>query len=163
MNNRNDITFTHPLVMRITLISYSYLTGQVEQRLAADISSQPDNHDDLAKAGFRRVENWVYRPICAHCNACKPLRIPSGNSTEGKLDLTKSQRRIIRKNAHITRDLLHNICFDEHYALFQTYLESRHSDGQMADMDKNSFAAMITSSLLIRYSSNTEIRVIYMV
>ena len=119
----------------------------MEQRLAADISSQPDNHDDLAKAGFRRVENWVYRPICAHCNARKPLRIPSGNSTEGKLDLTKSQRRIIRKNAHITRDLLHNICFDEHYALFQTYLESRHSDGQMADMDKNSYAAMIISPI----------------
>lgn len=156
MNNRNDITFTDPLVMRITRPSpCSYLTGQVEQRLAADISSQPDNHDDLAKAGFRRVENWVYRPICAHCNACKPLRIPSGNITDGKLDLTKSQRRIIRKNAHITRDLLHNICFDEHYALFQTYLESRHSDGQMADMDKNSYAAMITSSpidtVLIEY------------
>ncbi|MGB2436991.1 MAG: hypothetical protein ACPH98_05425, partial [Candidatus Puniceispirillales bacterium] len=79
MNNRNDITFTDPLVMRITRPSpCSYLTGRVEQRLAADISSQPDNHDDLAKAGFRRVENWVYRPICAHCNACKPLRIPSG-------------------------------------------------------------------------------------
>lgn len=156
MNNRNDISFTDPLVMRVTRPSpCSYLRGRVEQRLAADISSQPENHDQLAKAGFRRVENWVYRPICSHCNACKPLRIPSGNMTEGKLNITQSQRRIIKKNAHITRDLLHNIYLDEHFDLFQNYLESRHGDGQMADMDKNSYAAMITCSpidtVLIEY------------
>lgn len=162
MNNRNDISFTNPLVMRVTRPSpCSYLQGRVEQRLAADIATQPDSHDDLAKAGFRRVENWVYRPICAHCQACKPLRIPSGNPAAGKLELTKSQRRVIRKNAHITRDLLHNRCFDEHYALFQRYLNSRHGDGQMADMDKNSYAAMITSSpidtVLVEYRDNGEL------
>ncbi len=162
MNNRNDISFTDPLVMRVTRPSpCSYLHGRVEQRLAADIALQPDSHDDLAKAGFRRVENWVYRPICAHCQACKPLRIPSGNLAAGKLELTKSQRRVIRKNAHITRDLLHNRCFDEHYALFQRYLNSRHGDGQMSDMDKNSYAAMITSSpidtVLVEYRDNGEL------
>ena len=156
MNNRNDISFTDPLVMRVTRPSpCSYLHGRVEPRLAADITSQPKSHDQLAKAGFRRVENWVYRPICANCNACKPLRIPSGNINEGQLLISQSQRRIIKKNAHISRDLLHNYGIDEHYELFQTYLNSRHGDGQMADMDKSSYAAMINCSpidtVLIEY------------
>ena len=48
-----------PLRLRVTRPQpCAYLTGQQEQRLAGDISARPEEHDSLAEAGFRRVENW---------------------------------------------------------------------------------------------------------
>ena len=52
-----------PLRLRVTRPQpCAYLAGQQEQRLAGDISARPEEHDSLAEAGFRRVENWVYKP-----------------------------------------------------------------------------------------------------
>ncbi len=162
MDNRNNIAFSNPLLMRVTRPApCSYIRGMVEQRLASDISSRPECHDDLASAGFRRVENWVYRPICSHCQACQALRIPSGNANAGNLVMRKSDKRILKKNAHITREILPNQTTNEHYALFQKYLTSRHGDGQMADMDLNSYTTMVETSpidtVLVEYRDGDDL------
>ena len=139
----------------------SYIRGMVEQRLASDISSRPECHDDLASAGFRRVENWVYRPICSHCQACQPLRIPSGNTIDGHLIPSRSDKRILKKNSHITRHIQPNQATHEHYALFQRYLLSRHGNGQMADMDLDSYTTMVESSpidtVLVEYREEEDL------
>jgi len=162
LDNRNNIAFSNPLLMRVTRPApCSYIRGMVEQRLASDISSRPECHDDLASAGFRRVENWVYRPICSHCQACQPLRIPAGNGLNGDLILSRGDKRIMKKNRHITREILPNKATHDHFALFQKYLTSRHGDGQMADMDFDSYATMVETSpidtVLVEYRDGDDV------
>lgn len=128
----------------------------MESRLAADISRQPHLHDTLARAGFRRVENWVYRPICQGCNACQPIRIPAGNGIEGGLSLTRSQQRVIKRNGDLSRRILPNTWQSDHYSLFQRYLQARHDGGNMTGMDSDHYNSMISMSpidtVLIEYS-----------
>ena len=156
MNQFRNIIFSNPLEFQITRPSpCSYLDGRVEQRLAADLSRHAQHHDNLAEAGFRRVENWVYKPICSRCNACLPIRIPAGKISGGALELSRNQRRVINRNADLQRNVLPNFSRQDHYDLFRHYLEKRHSDGQMAEMDEEKYAAMISSSpietVLIEY------------
>ena len=147
MNQFRNIIFSQPLEFQVTRPSAcSYLEGYVEQRLAADITRHARHHDSLAEAGFRRVENWVYKPICQNCSACQPIRIPSGKAGSGKLELSRNQRRVINRNADLTRNVLPNFSRADHYDLFRRYLETRHSDGQMADMDEEKYSAMISCS-----------------
>ena len=82
-----------PLAMRLSMESNCpYIKGQIEQRIAVDISNDPQCHDGLAVAGFRRVENWVYRPACPQCNACLPWRVDVANFMP-----SRNMSRIIKK------------------------------------------------------------------
>ena len=147
MNQSNPITLDIPLEFRVTRpMACPYLEHTMEQRLAADISTMPRHHNTLAKAGFRRVENWVYKPICGGCKACLPIRIPSGDCELGKLKISRNQRRVLNKNKDLKRSILPNMSLTEHYDLFARYLASRHHDGQMADMDEQGYDEMIASS-----------------
>ena len=147
MDLRNKITFGMPLEFKITRpVECPYLEFKMEQRLAADISDRPETHDTLARAGFRRVENWVYKPVCGSCRSCVPVRIPSGNGRDGNLIVSRNQRRVMKRNSDIDRTILPNISTFEHYDLFSKYLNSRHDDGQMVDMDYDSYTAMVTAS-----------------
>jgi arginyl-tRNA--protein-N-Asp/Glu arginylyltransferase len=131
-----------PLAMRLSMQSNCpYIVGQIEQRIAVDISDDPKCHDGLARAGFRRVENWVYRPACPQCNACLPWRVNVASFT-----LSRSMERIVRKNSDLTRFIAGSTAADEHYQLFKTYVTNRHGDGQMAQMDQYEFNSMIGNS-----------------
>ena len=55
----------------------------------------------------------------------------------------RSQRRVAKRNAHLKRAPRAAWATEEQYALFRTYLDARHADGGMADMDVFEFAAMI--------------------
>ena len=150
MDLRNKITFEMPLEFKITRpVECPYLNFKMEQRLAADISGRPDTHDTLAKAGFRRVENWVYKPACGSCQSCVPVRIPSGNGQDGALAISRNQRRVIKRNNDVDRTIISNISTLEHYDLFTKYLNNRHDDGQMVDMDYDSHINHLTVIMAI--------------
>ena len=95
-------------------------------------------NDTLSKQGFRRSQNVLYRPSCAECSACLSARIRVSD-----FKMSKSQRRTLKRNADLTREATSPWATEEQYALFRTYLDSRHADGGMADMDIFEFAAMI--------------------
>lgn len=95
-------------------------------------------NNTLSKQGFRRSQNVLYRPSCADCAACLSARIDVSAFTP-----SKSQRRVIKRNADIERRATSPWATEEQYALFRRYLDSRHADGGMADMDVFEFAAMI--------------------
>ena len=92
----------------------------------------------LSKQGFRRSQNVLYRPTCADCAACLSARIDVS-----KFTYSKSQKRTLRRNAHLERRATSPWATEEQYALFRTYLEARHATGGMVDMDVFEFAAMI--------------------
>ncbi len=95
-------------------------------------------NDALSKQGFRRSQNVLYRPSCADCAACLSARIRVADFTP-----SKSQKRTLRRNRALERRATSPWATEDQYDLFRRYLDSRHSDGGMADMDVFEFAAMI--------------------
>ncbi len=117
-----------------------YLDNRVERKLFTALQGEhavPLN-DALSKQGFRRSQNVLYRPSCADCSACYSARIRVADFKP-----TRGQRRVIRRNAHLSREASTPWATEEQYQLFRSYLDARHADGGMADMDIFEFAAMI--------------------
>jgi len=131
-----------PLQMRLSMRSdCPYISGRTEQRVAVDISENPTLHDELARAGFRRVENWGYRPVCPQCQACLPWRVAAAQFRPGR-----NLSRIKRTNRDLTRSIGSIRPTNEQYQLFLAYIRGRHHDGQMANMGRDDFIAMIENS-----------------
>lgn len=95
-------------------------------------------NDSLSKQGFRRSQNVLYRPSCADCCACLSARIRVADFKP-----SKSQRRTMKRNAHLSRTGSAPWATEDQFELFRRYLDTRHADGGMADMDIFEFAAMI--------------------
>jgi len=95
-------------------------------------------NDSLSKQGFRRSQNVLYRPSCAECSACLSARVRVADFKP-----SKSQRRADKRNSDLHREATSPWATEDQYALFREYLDTRHADGGMADMDIFEFAAMI--------------------
>jgi len=130
-----------------------YLDGRMERKLFTAL--QGDNaerlNDSLSQQGFRRSQNVLYRPSCAECSACLSARIDVSAFAP-----SKSQRRTLNRNSDVKRRATSPWASEEQYDLFRAYLDSRHADGGMADMDVFEFAAMIEEtpirSRVVEYS-----------
>ena len=156
MNQFRNIIFSNPLEFQITRPSpCSYLLRGVSNNGWLLISHAMPNIMTIWPRLVSGVSKTVYKPICSNCNACLPIRIPAGKISGGRLELSRNQRRVINRNADLQRNVLPNFSRQDHYDLFRHYLEKRHSDGQMAEMDEEKYAAMISSSpietVLIEY------------
>jgi arginine-tRNA-protein transferase len=95
-------------------------------------------NDSLSRQGFRRSQNVLYRPSCAECSACLSARIDVN-----AFEPTKSQKKAMRRNKSLKRRATSPWATEAQYDLFRRYLDSRHADGGMADMDVFEFAAMV--------------------
>ena len=117
-----------------------YLEGRMERKLFTALQGEQAQrlNDSLSKQGFRRSQNVLYRPSCADCAACLSARIDVAGFTA-----SKSHKRTLRRNRHLRRRTTSAWATEVQYALFRRYLEERHADGGMADMDTFEFAAMI--------------------
>ena len=108
-------------------------------------------NNSLSQQGFRRSQNVLYRPSCAECSACLSARI-----NVSKFQLSRNQRKIVRRNDYLTRKATSPWATEEQFELFRKYLDARHADGGMADMDVFEFAAMIEEtpirSRVVEYS-----------
>ena len=56
---------------------------------------------------------------------------------------SRSQRRVLKRNANLKRRATSPWATEDQYELFRKYLDRRHADGGMADMDMFEFAAMV--------------------
>ncbi|MCV6594590.1 MAG: arginyltransferase [Silicimonas sp.] len=117
-----------------------YLEGRMERKLFTSLQGDHAEqlNDSLSKQGFRRSQNVLYRPSCAECSACYSARIRVADFKP-----SRNQRRVIRRNQELQREATSPWATEDQYALFRRYLDSRHADGGMADMDIFEFAAMI--------------------
>jgi arginine-tRNA-protein transferase len=78
--------------------------------------------------GFRRSGSHVYRPHCAACRACTPVRIPVE-----RFRPNRSQRRCLERNADL-RVLARPASRDEEcFELYRRYVRTRHAGGGMDD------------------------------
>ncbi|MCC7319842.1 MAG: arginyltransferase [Rubellimicrobium sp.] len=117
-----------------------YLPGRMERKLFTALQGEHAErlNDALSKQGFRRSQNVLYRPSCADCTACLSARVRVADFVP-----SRGQARILRRNAGLRRRATSPWATEAQFALFRTYLDSRHSDGGMADMDMFEFAAMV--------------------
>ncbi len=134
-----------------------YLEGRMERKLFTALQGEfaEKLNDTLSKQGFRRSQNVLYRPSCSECSACLSARIRVAD-----FKLSRSQKRAWAKNRDLAREATSPWATEEQYALFRAYLDSRHADGGMADMDIFEFAAMIEEtpirSRVIEYAVSAE-------
>jgi leucyl-tRNA---protein transferase len=117
-----------------------YLDGRMERKLFTALQGEHAQrlNDTLSKQGFRRSQNVLYRPSCAECSACLSARIRVAD-----FKISRSQSRILKRNADLRRNVTSPWATEDQFALFRRYLDDRHADGGMADMDIFEFAAMI--------------------
>lgn len=117
-----------------------YLDGRMERKLFTAL--QGDEAENLNNAlsaqGFRRSQNVLYRPSCSECKACLSARIDVG-----RFEISRSQRRVAKRNDGLERKVASAWVTEHHFDLFRAYLDARHADGGMADMDLFEFVAMV--------------------
>ncbi len=120
----------------------SYLPGRDAITLFADPAAPMDTatYSALARLGFRRSGEHVYRPHCPGCNACVPVRIPVDQFRPDR-----SQRRTRARNTDL-RVVAREPEFDpEHFELYQRYLSTRHPGGGMDSGDPDDYLRFVTS------------------
>ena len=117
-----------------------YLPGRIERKVFARLSgslAQPLN-EALTHSGFRRSQMIAYRPACEGCSACVSVRIPVADFAP-----SRTQRRVLKRNADIVRSVAPPAATREQFALLRTYLDSRHAGGGMSDMGLFDYVAMV--------------------
>lgn len=114
--------------------------GYWPQRVARDLVLDPRDprlaqwYPQALQWGFRRSGNIVYRPHCQGCRACVAVRIPVD-----RFQPDRSQRRCLRRNAHVTMRVLPAERTDEQLSLYRRYLTTRHRGGGMDDHGASEF------------------------
>jgi arginyl-tRNA--protein-N-Asp/Glu arginylyltransferase len=120
-----------------------YLPGRLERKVFTHLVGERATqlNDVLTHGGFRRSQSIAYRPACEQCRACVSVRVCVDDFRE-----TRSFRRVRQANADLIGDIRAAIPTAEQYSLFRGYLDSRHSDGGMADMTVLDYAMMVEDS-----------------
>ena len=117
-----------------------YLEGKMERKLFTRLTGPhaPLLNEELNQHGFRRSQSISYRPICEGCVACRSIRV-----RVDEFNPSRNFRRIINKNDDILVSEVSPIATQEQFHLLQSYLNTRHDDGDMASMDEFDYAAMV--------------------
>ena len=133
----------------------AYLPNRFERKIFTKLSINTGEklNNALSKQGFRRSQNILYRPACKGCNLCFSARIKVSDFC-----YSKSQKRVKNKNRTIQRKINNTWATEEQFDLFKKYLNQRHADGGMTEMQVYEFAAMIEEtsvfSKVIEYTDN---------
>ncbi len=132
-----------------------YLSGREERKVFTTLhgASAVAVNNALSARGFRRSQSVIYRPACVGCSACMSIRIPVASFRP-----SKTQRRIVARNWDLTRKPCEAWATEIQFQLFRRYLDQRHADGGMADMDAFDYASMVdetpVNSTVIEYTSS---------
>ncbi|MEO0958305.1 MAG: arginyltransferase [Pseudomonadota bacterium] len=135
----------------------AYLDGREERKVFTTLqgTNAISVNNALSLKGFRRSQSVIYRPACVGCSACMSIRIPVDGFRP-----TKTQKRILKRNADLTVRSCEAWATEAQFSLFRRYLDQRHADGGMADMDAFDYAAMVdetpVNSTVIEYSRTGE-------
>jgi len=137
-------TRAQPLSFLVTTeMPCPYLPGRMERKVVTRLSGSEAgrNFQLLQRAGFRRSHAIAYRPACSSCQACMPVRVRVAAFTPGR-----TLRRTEARNAGLTASIRLARGTAEQYALFQQYLDGRHSDGEMVGMGLSDYRSMVEDS-----------------
>lgn len=141
-----------------------YLQGQQAQSLIAAPHHLIDAtiYSELIRQGFRRSGKFAYRPHCAQCNACIPVRLLAE-----EFQPNRSQRRAQKQHQHLTAEVLELQFSEEHYALYHAYQLRRHPDGGMdaddAEQYRNFLLQSNVDTVLVEFREAGQLRMVSVV
>ena len=94
--------------------------------LSPEIQPQEGFYELLINKGFRRSGDHIYRPHCEGCKECISVRIKAIDFIP-----SKQQRRCAKKGKRFSQKISPAKFDEEHYQLFEKYINARHKDGDM--------------------------------
>ncbi|MDD5052352.1 MAG: arginyltransferase [Sulfuricurvum sp.] len=100
----------------------SYISGNTQSihyKVIQECSKE--QCEALILRGWRRFGAMYFRPICQECKACESLKIAVNS-----YHFSKSERRILRKNDHLTTIVRHPTLTRDHLNLFERYHRYKH-------------------------------------
>ena len=120
-----------------------YLPDRVERKVFTHLIGRRaiEMNNALSQSGFRRSQTIAYRPACDGCKACVSIRVPVD-----EVQLSRTMRKVWVQNSDLIGQWQDNVPTTEQYSLFRYYLDSRHADGGMSDMNVLDYAMMIEDS-----------------
>ncbi|MHA1597565.1 MAG: arginyltransferase [Alphaproteobacteria bacterium] len=122
-----------------------YFHDRIERRLVTELAGRGavKLHDTLTHAGFRRSHGISYAPCCPDCNDCRSVRVLSETFRP-----SRSQRRILNRNAGLTAHPARTLATEEQYVLFAAYQQSRHGGGDMAGMEFSDYQSLVEETCI---------------
>ncbi len=122
-----------------------YVPGRQERKLFTHLTHEKPASliDNLLRGGFRRSQNVAYMPYCDGCQACVSARVIVND-----FEPNRSFRRVMKTNADLVARRTPALPTSEQYLLFRRYIDARHGDGGMVDMNVLDFAMMIEDSII---------------
>jgi arginyl-tRNA--protein-N-Asp/Glu arginylyltransferase len=129
--------------MVTTEVPCPYLPDRMERKIITELAGTQvgEMFELLSRAGFRRSHSIAYRPACATCQACVPVRIDISGFKP-----SRSMRRVSARNADLVAEIRPAHPTQEQYQLFSRYLDARHNDGEMVGMGPQDYASMVADS-----------------
>ena len=132
-----------------------YLPGRHERKLFTHLNADKPLSliDNLLRGGFRRSQNIAYVPYCEGCQKCVSVRVRVDEFEPGR-----TMRRINDRNMGLRARRIAPVPTSEQFSLFRRYIDSRHSDGGMADMSVLDYAMMVEDSVIETFISEYRAR-----
>ncbi len=110
-------------------------------------------YNNLIQHGFRRSGGYIYRPYCPNCEECISVRVPVRQHR-----LSRSEQRVMRRNDDIQVCSVSGKFREEHFELYQRYINKRHTDGSMANPNKADYHRFLicdwTETLFYEFRQN---------
>lgn len=119
-------------------VTPGYCCGYLPNKVAMSLIATPEYlinaeiYSHLIQQGFRRSGNFVYRPHCENCQACVPVRVITQPFIPNR-----SQKRAYKQHQGLTATILPVAFHAEHYALYVSYQQARHTDHTKPDTLNN--------------------------
>jgi arginyl-tRNA--protein-N-Asp/Glu arginylyltransferase len=97
---------------------------------------------ELSRMGFRRSGDFVYRPECHLCRQCLSSRVPVH-----EFQMNSIQKKSWKRNQDLTVKITSTRnATDQHYALYERYINERHADGDMFPPSQDQFEKFLVHS-----------------
>lgn len=160
----SDLPFSLLQFYRTATYPCSYLAGRAAVSLVATPPYLIGSgiYSELVRRGFRRSGIFTYRPDCAGCRACVPVRLPVERFAPDR-----SQRRCAKRLAHLSVRELPLTYLDAHYELYLRYQTARHAGGGMDIDNDEQYANFLlqsgVDSRLVEFSEAGRVRMVSVV
>lgn len=128
INNSSTVPDTLEFYRHIDNTACGYLPNQESNSIFINPDANPteDQLNSLHLQGFRRSGRHVYRPSCPECNQCYSSRV-----INTQFQPSKSQKKTLSRNKDIRLSWADAVFSEEHYQLYENYINTRHQDGEM--------------------------------